>query len=64
VGANPAAQHHPALVNGAAGVVITMGGRPHVVMAFTVADGKVVEIDVIGDPQRVRRVASAILDQL
>jgi len=61
LGANPAAQIHPALVNGAAGVVITMGGRPHVVMAFTVADGKVAEIDVIGDPERVRRVAAAVL---
>lgn len=37
LGANPAAEIYPALVNGAAGVVITMGGRPHVVMAFTVA---------------------------
>ena len=61
LGANPAAQIHPALVNGAAGVVITMGGRPHVVMAFTVTDGKVTEIDVIADIDRVRRVASAVL---
>ena len=62
LGANPAAQLHPALVNGAAGVVITLGGRPQVVMGFTVANGKVVEIDVIGDRERVRRVASAALD--
>jgi RNA polymerase sigma factor (sigma-70 family) len=61
LGADPAAEIHPALVNGAAGVVITLRGRPHVVMAFTVADGKVAEIDVIGDPARVGRVASAVL---
>jgi RNA polymerase sigma factor (sigma-70 family) len=61
LGANPAAQLHPALVNGAAGVVITLGGRPQAVMAFTVAEEKVVEIDVIADPQRVARVASAVL---
>jgi len=61
LGANPAAQLHPALVNGAAGVVITLGGRPHVIMAFTVADDKVVEIDVIADPQRVRGLASTVL---
>ncbi len=61
LGADPAAQLHPALVNGTAGVVITMDGRPHVVMAFTVADDKVAEIDVIADPQRVRRLASAVL---
>jgi RNA polymerase sigma-70 factor (ECF subfamily) len=61
LGANPAAQLHPALVNGAAGVVITMDGRPHAVMAFTVAEDKVVEIDVIADPERVGRVASTFL---
>ena len=61
LGANPAAQIQPALVNGAAGVVITLDGRPHAVMAFTVADDKIVEIDVIADPERVGRVASAVL---
>jgi hypothetical protein len=30
-------------------------------MAFTVAAGKIVEIDVIGDPDRVRRIAAAVL---
>jgi RNA polymerase sigma-70 factor (ECF subfamily) len=62
LGANPAAELHPVLVNGAAGVVITLGGQPHVVMAFTVAAQKIVEIDVIADPERVRRVASPVLD--
>jgi RNA polymerase sigma factor (sigma-70 family) len=61
LGANPAAQLHPALVNGAAGVVVTVRGRPFVVMAFTVAAGKIVEIDVIADPDRVRRIAAAVL---
>jgi len=60
-GANPAAQLRPALVNGAAGVVITLGGQPQAVMAFTIVQGLVVEIDVIADPERVRRVASAVL---
>ena len=35
--------------------------RPFVVMAFTVAAGKIVEIDVIADPDRVRRIAAAVL---
>jgi RNA polymerase sigma-70 factor (ECF subfamily) len=61
LGANPAAQLHPALVNGAAGVVITLRGRPHAVMAFTVAGDKIVEIDAIVDPERVSRVAAAVL---
>jgi RNA polymerase sigma-70 factor (ECF subfamily) len=61
LGANPAALLHPALVNGAAGVVITLDGKPHVVMAFTVVNDQVVELDIIADPERVRRVASAVL---
>jgi RNA polymerase sigma-70 factor (ECF subfamily) len=61
LGANPAADLHPALVNGAAGVVITLRGRPHAVMAFTVAGGRIVEIDVFADPERVRRVAAGVL---
>jgi RNA polymerase sigma-70 factor (ECF subfamily) len=51
----------PALVNGAAGVVITVGGRPFAVMGFTVRAGKIVEIDAIADPDRVRRIAAAVL---
>jgi RNA polymerase sigma-70 factor (ECF subfamily) len=60
-GANPTAQLHPALVNGAAGVVITVGGRPFAVIGFTVAEGKIVEIDSIADPERVRKIAAAAL---
>ncbi len=59
--AHPAVHLHPALVNGAAGVVVTMGGRPITVTGFTVAEGKIVEIDAIADPERVRRIAAAVL---
>jgi RNA polymerase sigma-70 factor (ECF subfamily) len=51
----------PVLVNGAAGVVITVKGRPFAVMAFTVSEGKIVEIDAIADPERVRRIAAGVL---
>jgi RNA polymerase sigma-70 factor (ECF subfamily) len=61
LGAQAAAELHPALVNGAAGVVITRRGRPFAVMAFTVAEGKIVEIDTIADTERVGRVAAAVL---
>jgi RNA polymerase sigma-70 factor (ECF subfamily) len=57
----PTAELHPALVNGAAGMVITVRGRPFAVMGFTVAGGKIVEIDAIADPERVRRIAAAVL---
>jgi RNA polymerase sigma-70 factor, ECF subfamily len=46
----------PALVNGTAGVVVTPRGRPLSVMAFTVRDGKIVEIDVLADPDRLREL--------
>jgi RNA polymerase sigma-70 factor, ECF subfamily len=46
----------PALVNGAAGVVVAPGGRPFAVMAFTVTNGKIVEIDVLADPQRLSEI--------
>jgi len=55
------AQVHPVLVNGTVGRVITVGGRPHSVLAFTIADGKIVEIDAIGEPERVSRIAATVL---
>jgi RNA polymerase sigma factor (sigma-70 family) len=61
IAALPAARLHPALVNGAAGVVITVNGRPFAVMGFTVTGGKIVEIDAIVDPDRVQRIAPAVL---
>jgi RNA polymerase sigma factor (sigma-70 family) len=57
-----AAHLRPALVNGAAGVVVTVRGRPVTVMGFTVADGKIAEIDAIADPERVRKIAAAALN--
>ncbi len=56
-----AADLRPALVNGAAGVVITRRGRPVTVMAFTVTGGMIAEIDAIADPERIRKLAAAIL---
>jgi RNA polymerase sigma factor (sigma-70 family) len=58
----PGALVTPALVNGAAGAVITVRGRPIAVMGFTVVEGRIVEIDAIADPERVRRVAAAVLE--
>lgn len=60
-GSIPHAVLHPALVNGAAGVVITVKGRPFAIMGFTVAGGKIVEIDALADPERVGRIAAAVL---
>ena len=58
----PGALVTPALVNGAAGAVITVRGRPIAILAFTVVDGRIVEIDGIADPERVQRVAAVVLN--
>jgi RNA polymerase sigma factor (sigma-70 family) len=47
---------HPALINGAAGVVVAAHGRAMFVMAFTVREGKVVAIDVLSDPDRLQQL--------
>ncbi|MGW0811220.1 sigma-70 family RNA polymerase sigma factor [Nonomuraea sp. NPDC002799] len=51
--ARPDARVHPALVSGAAGVVITVDHRPVSVMGFTVAGGRIVAIDGLSDPERL-----------
>jgi len=52
----------PALINGAAGVVVTPEGRPFSLMGFTVVDGQIVEIDVITDPVRLAKLDLTVLD--
>jgi len=52
----------PALVNGTAGVVADTGGRLLAVMGFTVRRGKIVEIDILADRARLRRLDLAVLD--
>jgi RNA polymerase sigma-70 factor (ECF subfamily) len=52
----------PVLVNGAAGVVMATGGRPFAVVGFTVRGGRIVEIDILADPERLRRLDLAVLD--
>ncbi len=56
----PATRLHPALVNGAAGVIVTIDREPVNVMGFLVVDGKIVEIDAIADPERVKKVAATV----
>jgi hypothetical protein len=46
----------PALVDGLAGAVWAPGGRPRVAIAFTVAGGRITEIRLVADPERLRRV--------
>src|SRR3989449_4148858 len=52
----------PALVNGAAGLVWVAGGEPRVVFTFMTAGAKIVAIDLIADPDHLRRLDLAILN--
>jgi RNA polymerase sigma factor (sigma-70 family) len=52
----------PALINGAAGLVVTQDGQPFSVGAFTVRNGRIVEMDWLGDPVRLRELDLAIFD--
>jgi RNA polymerase sigma-70 factor (ECF subfamily) len=57
-----ASSGRPALVNGAAGLVAAPEGRPFSVLGFTIAGGRIVEIDVLADPERLRAIDLTVLD--
>jgi hypothetical protein len=52
----------PALVNGAVGLVTIPRGQPFAVMGFTVTRGRIVEIEILAEPRRLRRLDLAVLD--
>jgi RNA polymerase sigma factor (sigma-70 family) len=58
-GARPDSTLWPTLVNGGAGVVVTIDERVHAVMSFTVVSGRIAEIDVLTDPARLARIDPA-----
>jgi RNA polymerase sigma-70 factor (ECF subfamily) len=45
-----------ALINGAAGIVAFLRGRPFSIAAVTVKNGKIVEIDFLADPDRIAQL--------
>jgi RNA polymerase sigma-70 factor (ECF subfamily) len=51
----------PALVNGMAGIATTTPSGRSAVMTFTVTRGRIVEIEVIADPARLRALDVAVL---
>jgi RNA polymerase sigma factor (sigma-70 family) len=52
----------PVLVNGAPGVVAMREGKPFSVLAFTISGGKIVEIDILSDPERLRLLDLTVLE--
>jgi RNA polymerase sigma-70 factor (ECF subfamily) len=54
--AGPEREVRPATVNGAAGAVIVIAGRPSAIMGFVVRGGRIAAIDVLADPERIARI--------
>jgi RNA polymerase sigma-70 factor (ECF subfamily) len=52
----------PALVDGGVGLVVAPGGRLFRVLRFAIEGSRITEIDVIGDPARLRALALGVLD--
>lgn len=52
----------PALVNGAVGLVWAPGGQPRAAFGFTIAQGKIVAIDLVAEPERLRELDLVVLD--
>jgi RNA polymerase sigma-70 factor (ECF subfamily) len=52
----------PALVNGAAGTVTLRDGKPFSIVGFTIRGGRIVEMDILADPERLARVDLTVLD--
>lgn len=46
----------PAIVNGRPGAVVVLQGRAVSVVAFTIADGRVTELDLLLDPVKLRNI--------
>ena len=46
----------PAIVNGQAGAVFAPGGEPVGVIGFTVVNGRILSIDLVADPDKLRHV--------
>jgi RNA polymerase sigma factor (sigma-70 family) len=53
----------PAMVNGTVGLVWAPHGQPRVAFGFTIMRGKIVEIDLVADPERLRQLDLVILQE-
>jgi hypothetical protein len=52
-----------ALVNGAIGTVAYRDGQPFSVGGITVRGGRIVAIDILADPERLRGLDLTVLDE-
>jgi len=59
--AGRAQETQPALVNGSVGIVVAPRGRLLLVLDLTITHGKIAEINVISNPERLRQINLAVL---
>jgi RNA polymerase sigma factor (sigma-70 family) len=52
----------PAIVNGQAGAVFAPGGEPVGVIGFTIVNGRIVSIDLVADPEKLRHLQGGHFD--
>jgi RNA polymerase sigma-70 factor (ECF subfamily) len=62
LGAGLGQRVRPALVDGAAGIVVIRRGRLFLVLKLTITGEKIAGIDVVADPARLRQLDLAVLD--
>ena len=55
-------ESRPALINGAVGTVSFRDGRPFTIAGFTIRNRRIVEVDILADPERVGQLDLTILD--
>jgi RNA polymerase sigma-70 factor (ECF subfamily) len=51
----------PALINGSVGLILAPGGKLSRALTFTFTNAKVTQVEVIGDPARLRELDIAVL---
>jgi RNA polymerase sigma-70 factor (ECF subfamily) len=52
----------PALIDGAIGIIVAPQGRLSTAMTFTVTHGKIIKIDIVADPERLRGLELALVN--
>ncbi|MGE5636121.1 MAG: sigma-70 family RNA polymerase sigma factor [Nocardioidaceae bacterium] len=52
----------PALVNGAAGTVTLRDGKPFAIAGYTIRNRRIVEMDILADPERLQQIDLTVLD--
>jgi RNA polymerase sigma-70 factor (ECF subfamily) len=53
---NLASGARPAIVNGAPGFVVVVGGRPYAILGLTFRDDAIAELDILVDPDRLAAI--------